>query len=89
MPALTYLSGLTCTEDNVTVKAGAQRLDRLNRLWLAHGRAKDDGERGRKEWRLALEDIASPEDFAPASPLLRRRLVLLLTRLFIGNDTLG
>ena len=49
-----------------------QRLDWLNRLWLAHGRAKDDGERGRKEWRLALEDIASPEDFAPASPLLRR-----------------
>ena len=48
-----------------------QRLDRLNRLWLAHGRAKDDGERGRKEWRLALEDIASPKDFAPASPLLR------------------
>ena len=49
-----------------------QRLDRLNRLWLAHGRAIDDGERGRKEWRLALEDIASPEDFAPASSLLRR-----------------
>ena len=48
-----------------------QRLDRLNRLWLAHGRAKDDGERGRKEWRLALENIASPKDFAPASLLLR------------------
>ena len=26
VPVLTYLSGLTCTEDNVTVKAGAQRL---------------------------------------------------------------
>lgn len=26
VPVLTYLSGLTCTEDNVTVKAGAQRI---------------------------------------------------------------
>ena len=25
LPALTYLAGLTCTEENVTVKAGAQR----------------------------------------------------------------
>ena len=49
-----------------------QRLDRLNRLWLAHGRAKDDGERGRKEWRLALEDIATPENFARYSSLLGR-----------------
>ena len=52
--------------------AARQRLDRLNRLWLAHGRTKDDGERGRKEWRLALEDIAAPEDFAQHSLLLRR-----------------
>lgn len=26
VPVVTYLSGLTCTEDNVTVKAGAQRM---------------------------------------------------------------
>ena len=26
VPVITYLSGLTCTEDNVTVKAGAQRI---------------------------------------------------------------
>ncbi|KLN58917.1 S-formylglutathione hydrolase [Kiloniella spongiae] len=26
VPVVTYLSGLTCTEDNVTVKAGAQRI---------------------------------------------------------------
>ncbi len=26
IPVVTYLSGLTCTEDNVTVKAGAQRI---------------------------------------------------------------
>ena len=51
--------------------AARQDLDRLNRLWLAHGRAKDDGERGRKEWRLALEDIAAPEKFADGSSLLR------------------
>ena len=25
VPVVTYLSGLTCTEENVTVKAGAQR----------------------------------------------------------------
>ena len=48
-----------------------QDLDRLHRLWLAHGRANDDGERGRKEWRLALEDIASPEKFEDGSSLLR------------------
>ncbi|MBK8211898.1 MAG: type I-U CRISPR-associated protein Cas5/Cas6 [Rhodospirillales bacterium] len=39
------------------------RLDGLTQLWLAHGRADDDGERGRKEWRVALEDIAAPEAF--------------------------
>lgn len=46
-------------------------LDRLDKLWLEHGRADEDGERGRKEWRLALEDIAEPEAFHSASGLLR------------------
>lgn len=49
-----------------------RRLDRLNTLWLAHGRPDDEAERGRKEWRLALEDIAAPESFAGVSLLLRK-----------------
>lgn len=48
-----------------------RRLDRLTRLWLAHGRADDQGERGRKEWRVALEGIAAPQAFSEASTLLR------------------
>jgi CRISPR-associated protein Csb2 len=48
-----------------------RRLDSLTKLWLAHGRSDDDGERGRKEWWLALEDIASPEAFARSSTFLR------------------
>jgi CRISPR-associated protein Csb2 len=48
-----------------------RRLDRLTALWLAHGRANEEGERGRKEWRLALEDIAAPESFGKVSALLR------------------
>src|SRR6185312_14676622 len=47
------------------------RLDRLTRLWIEHGRADEEGERGRKEWRLALEDIAAPEAFHEVSGLLR------------------
>jgi CRISPR-associated protein Csb2 len=47
------------------------RLDRLTKLWIEHGRASEDGERGRKEWRLALEDIAAPEAFHDVSGLLR------------------
>ncbi len=46
------------------------RLDRLNKLWLAHGHADGEGVRGRKEWRLALEDIAAPEAFAKVSALV-------------------
>jgi CRISPR-associated protein Csb2 len=41
-----------------------RRLDRLTRLWLSHGRANEESERGRKEWRVALEDIAEPEAFS-------------------------
>lgn len=52
-------------------KEARRRLDRLNRLWFAHGRTDDEGERGRKEWRLALEDIAAPEAFGQVSTLLR------------------
>ncbi len=48
-----------------------RRLDRLARLWLAHGRADEEGDRGRKEWRLALEDIASAKAFGKASRLIR------------------
>ncbi len=51
-----------------------RRLDLLHKLWLAHGRADGEDERGRKEWRLALEDIAPPRDFAAGSALLRRSL---------------
>jgi CRISPR-associated protein Csb2 len=40
------------------------RLDRLTRIWIEHGRADEEGERGRKEWRVALEDIAVPAAFA-------------------------
>ncbi|WP_419904255.1 S-formylglutathione hydrolase [Kiloniella sp.] len=36
VPVLTYLSGLTCTEDNVTVKAGAQRIaSELGMIFIA------------------------------------------------------
>jgi CRISPR-associated protein Csb2 len=48
-----------------------RRLDRLSTLWLAHGHPDDEAERGRREWRLALEDIATSESFASASALLR------------------
>ncbi len=46
-----------------------RRLDRLTRLWLVHGRVDEDGERGRKEWRVALEDISAPAAF-PSSVVL-------------------
>lgn len=47
-------------------------LDGLTRLWFAHGSVDEDtGERPRKEWRLALEDIAALESFAGSSLLLR------------------
>jgi CRISPR-associated protein Csb2 len=48
-----------------------RRLDRLSTLWLARGHAREEAERGRKEWRIALEDIAAPESFASVSALLR------------------
>ena len=48
-----------------------RRLDRLTRLWTERGRADDNGERGRKEWRLALEGIATPEAFGQVSALLQ------------------
>jgi CRISPR-associated protein Csb2 len=52
-----------------------RRLDRLTRLWIARGRTEEDGETGRKEWRVALEDIAAPSAFANSSRLLRRASV--------------
>ncbi len=59
------------------IDADCQRaLDRLVRLWLEpRGRADaDDGsaERGRQEWRLALEGFGRREAFADASRLLDR-----------------
>jgi CRISPR-associated protein Csb2 len=48
-----------------------ERLDRLTTLWIEHGRPNEDGERGRKEWRLALEEIAAPSAFHDVSGLLR------------------
>jgi CRISPR-associated protein Csb2 len=47
-----------------------RRLDRLTRLWIKHGRPDEGGERGRNEWRVALEDIATPAAFAGSSHLL-------------------
>jgi CRISPR-associated protein Csb2 len=46
-----------------------RRLDCLNRLWLAHGQADEHGHQGRKEWRVALEDIAAHDAFG-SSPML-------------------
>lgn len=51
--------------------AARRRLDRLTKLWLPHGRTDETGDRGRKEWRLALEDIAAPEAFGQVSSVLR------------------
>lgn len=46
-------------------------LDRLTRLWFERGSADEEsGERPRKEWRLALEDIAEPSSFGQTSLLL-------------------
>lgn len=53
--------------------AAKRALDGLTALWFAHGSVDEEtGERPRKEWRLALEDIDAPEAFSEASPLLRR-----------------
>lgn len=67
--------------DHVIVYAAAgldnecrQKLDQITRLWL-NKRGRDDNEeestdRGRKEWRLALDGFGRPDDFAVASSLL-------------------
>lgn len=51
-------------------------LDRLNRLWLdaAAGRRDAEEDRGRQEWRVALDAIASPDSFG-LSALLGRSAV--------------
>ncbi|MCY4484393.1 MAG: type I-U CRISPR-associated protein Csb2 [Spirochaetaceae bacterium] len=54
-------------------------LDRLTRLWLPARGATDgsdgeSGERGRGEWRLALEGFGTCDEFADASGLLRHAL---------------
>lgn len=70
--------------DHVAVYAAAgfdaecrRALDLVTRLWLDQpGRAGGDedepDDRGRKEWRLALEGFGQPADFATGSPLLGR-----------------
>jgi CRISPR-associated protein Csb2 len=51
--------------------AARRGLDRLTALWFERGSVDEEtGERARKEWRLALEDIAPPEAFAGVSTLL-------------------
>ena len=55
------------------------RLDRLTRLWIEHGRADEDGERGRKEWRVALEDIGAPPAFSSSRLLGPARTWLSVT----------
>jgi len=58
-----------------------RRLDHLTRLWLVHGRPDADGERGRKEWRLALEGIGSPQAFSMSSLLGSARTWISVTPL--------
>jgi CRISPR-associated protein Csb2 len=56
-----------------------RRLDRLNRLWLAHGQADEYGDQGRKEWRVALEDIAPHNAFCSSPVLGRARVWISVT----------
>lgn len=46
------------------------KLGELTKLWIEHGAPDDDGERGRKEWRLALEGFGRPQDFAEECRIL-------------------
>jgi CRISPR-associated protein Csb2 len=48
-------------------------------LWLAQGQADEDEHRGRKEWRVALEDIAAHDVFCDSSILDRARLWISVT----------
>lgn len=43
----------------------------LTRLWIEYGARDEEGERGRKEWRLALEGFGAPKDFAGECRLLQ------------------
>ena len=51
------------------------RLDCLRSLWIEHGAPDEEGERGRKEWRLALEGFGTREDFESDSALLKSSTV--------------
>jgi CRISPR-associated protein Csb2 len=74
-------------------------LDGLTKLWIEHGRADEKGERGRKEWRVALEDIAPPASFhesrlvqdsliwESATPYLKSRFDKVRPRTF--DQTIG
>ena len=55
--------------------AARRRLDRLAKLWIKRGRVDEEGEQGRKEWRVALEGIDAPVAFADSSRLLQRASV--------------
>lgn len=60
-------------------------LDGLTALWLKHGHADGEGVRGRKEWRLALEDIAAPTAFSGSGRLLGQARVWLSVTPYLKN----
>lgn len=59
-------------------------LDRLTKLWIEHGHADEEGERGRKEWRVALDDIAPPASFRE-SRLLQSSSIWQSTTPYLKN----
>ena len=65
--------------DHIVVNIGGgidaemrDRLGRLTHLWLEYGASDEGGERGQKEWRLALEGFGSPDEFRSECALLRK-----------------
>ena len=47
------------------------KIGELAKLWVEQGAPDDAGERGRKEWRLALEGFGAPREFAGECRLLK------------------
>lgn len=64
-----------------------ERLGRLTHLWV-RGKESGDGETGRQEWRLALEDFGCPEDFEAASLLFRRGRIWVSATPFLATGHL-
>jgi CRISPR-associated protein Csb2 len=52
------------------------KLDRLARLWIEHAVPDGEHERGRKEWRLALEGFGMPSEFSDSAILPRRQITM-------------